>query len=288
MLSYSISPEDCLLICAFRETSSLREAARVLNCDPSSLVRKVQRISSEHGLIKKVNGRWSVTEKGKAAIRWAEESILSQQTALDERPRVRIATQTWISERIVIPNLNSLTTVTHNKFDWFILTPAKNLDEEIMSGQADLAIACHPPFDPSVALRRVAVEKWIVVVPNPWVNSLQGLSAVEIRKELASKTFIRHSEINPYSLLGTELTPGPSIHLDHLVGVRSALLSGLGWSCVPSFLVQRELDSGNLKAIKSIPVHYEGSLFVWWLRERRDIQSLAKKTCSWMEASVAS
>src|SRR3712207_3659137 len=108
MDQFRIPTDDCLLVSAIGQSRSLREAARLLERDPSQLVRSIQRISSEHGLLMKIKGRWTPTEKGWRIIRWAADSIRTQEAVIEEEPRFRISTAMWMAEQILVPNLAHL------------------------------------------------------------------------------------------------------------------------------------------------------------------------------------
>jgi DNA-binding transcriptional LysR family regulator len=283
MGSFPVSSEDCLIVRAFRDGASLREAARALACDPSALVRKVQRISAEHDLIQKINGRWAVTAKGMALVRWTEESILSQQAAMNARPRVRITTTTWLSERLVVPRLPELARITRGGYDWLITTPSGGMDEEILGGKCDFALSCFPPLDPAIAYKRVARENWVIVVPGAWKRAVRELSASTAAEFLVAKPFIQHSHLSPDSILGSvQAKQIGSVQLDHLIGVRAAVMSGLGWSCVPRLLVSQELEHGSLETLDFLPTRIEANLFLLWFRERKDLRELAKQICEWV------
>ena len=108
MQLYPISPEDCLVLSAFSRSSSLREAARLLGCDPAGLQRKVQRIADDHACLRKVDGRWALTAKGQSLVAWADESVRSQTALLQSKSLLRLSSTAWVAEQLLIPALPAL------------------------------------------------------------------------------------------------------------------------------------------------------------------------------------
>ncbi|MGZ3782644.1 MAG: LysR substrate-binding domain-containing protein [Pseudobdellovibrionaceae bacterium] len=72
------------------------------------------------------------------------------------------------------------------------------------------------------------------------------------------------------------------VTVDNLIGVRSAVISGLGWSFVPKFLVHRDVLEGRLFQVPfDVPVS-DRKLCIWWLRSRKSSKKQAAKLCSWL------
>lgn len=286
MERFDIPPEDCVIVRALSQTASLREAAALLRCDPASLVRKVQRISVEHELLRKIKGRWVPTEKGQRMARWVEEGVLSQKLLLDERTRLRIATTMWMAEQILIPNMEHLSVETNRRFVWSVRTPKQGFESDLLNGAADFVVACHAPHDPAIAHKKVAPENWVVVIPVEWERPIKKLPFAEALGVLSSKPFIRHAELNPESLLPLESTASVSdLVVDNLISVRSAVENGLGWSCVPEILVRSALRMRRLAAAR-IPVHFKADVCLWWLRASRGSPQNARALGKWLAESL--
>lgn len=260
---YALSSDDCLVLLAIRKSRTLREAARLLGCDPGGLLRKVQRIASEHDVLKKNQGRWQLTEKGCALVGWTQETILTQKQLLRSEGILRIASTSWFAERVLIPATTALRGQFQNDEIQYSVPPG-SFDAALVEGDCDFVVACHPPESPLVAHRRICPERWSLIVP----ASLLGRRSRKILPaDLSSLPFVRHCDLNPAALIPfrNAVKIEAVISADNLIGIRAALLSGHGWSYVPTALVRREVEAGLV-----VEVEAEGrsdrNVCLWWLR----------------------
>lgn len=79
-----------------------------------------------------------------------------------------------------------------------------------------------------------------------------------------------------------------AIVVDNLIGVRSAVTAGYGWSLVPRFSVLKEIYSKELIELE-VPQLKELSsnhLCLWWLRTRKEPRKVAQYIQSWLEKSL--
>lgn len=276
MENFAISPDDCLILRAFKETSSLREAAKLLNCDPAGLQRKTQRISEEHGLLQKIEGRWGLTDSGLALVGWLEESIAAQNKLVMGNATIRLASTMWLTELFLIPNLSLL----KNKAHIHITTPGKEVEKQLITGACDFVIVCHPPEDPAIAHKQLFKEEWVVVAPTSWKNKGAKLDI----QTLMQKPFIRHEQMNPDIFSFHDLSQTTVLTVDNLIGVRSAVLNSLGWSAVPKILVHDLLKDKKIIAIDH-EIEMDRKMCVWWLRRRADSKKLSPLICQFVQNS---
>lgn len=272
MDNFTISPDDCLILRAFKEASSLREAAKLLNCDPAGLQRKTQRISEEHGLLQKIGGRWGLTDSGLALVGWLEESIAAQNKIVMGNSTIRLASTMWLTELFLIPNLSLLKSKSHIH----ISTPGSEIEKHLITGACDFVIVCHPPEDPAIAHKQLFKEEWVVVAPAAWKNSKLDIDS------LMKRPFIRHEQMNPDIFSFQDLSQTTALTVDSLIGVRSAVLSSIGWSVVPKILVHDLIKNKKIIAIKH-EVEMDRKMCVWWLRRRADSKKLSASICQFLE-----
>lgn len=261
---YPVSPDDCLVLLAIRETSSLREAARLLGCDPAGLLRKVQRLAKDHGLLQKVRGRWTLTASAQPLVTWTQESILGQRRAILGQELIRIASTAWFAERVLIPDLRLLGEQFSGQTTLRLSTPGQGFESALLGGDCDFVVACHPPENPSIAHKQIQREPWsIVIAPASSLGRKRNVSL----KDLKDEPFILHSEANPNALIPVDLPFDirSSLSIDNLVGIRSAVRNRLGWSFVPTALVADEIASGE---ITQVGERYEldRKICLWWVR----------------------
>lgn len=282
---YPIPPEDCLVARAFDRSRSLRDAARLLRCDPATLVRKAQRIESQQRLLHKIRGRWTLTERGRRAVQWVEQSLAEQALILEAKPRFRISATAWLAEQILLPAFGKLDAATERRYAWTLQTATGRFEPDLLDGVSDYVIACHAPQDPAISHRRAGTENWLAIVPPAWSASLKRLSERELRMTLAKRPFIRHATINPAESLGEafDLTES-ELRVDTLTSVRAAVAGGLGWSCAPELAV-RSLIRARALATLPLKLEYTGTLCVWWLRSRKDCAREVSAMAQWLAAA---
>jgi DNA-binding transcriptional LysR family regulator len=284
MEQFIISPDDCLILRAYKDATSLREAARLLNCDPAGLQRKTQRISEEHGLLQKIKGKWGLTEAGSNLVGWLEESIATQKKVLVGNTSVRIASTMWLAEEFLIPNLLDLRNKLGPNINFQLTTPDKNFETHLTEGACDFVIVCHPPEDPAIAHRSLFKEEWAVVAPADWKSKGHKLSFDELLK----KPFVRHEKINPdiFHLDAAALGKVTALTVNNLIANRSAVLHGLGWSIVPKILVLDLLKSKQIVEVER-EIEMDRKMCVWWLRRRTDSKKLSTSICQFIQESYS-
>lgn len=283
MNGFAIPPEYCLILKAFRDSDSLREAAVLLNCDPAGLARRVQAISRQHGLLQKVNNRWQLTARGLDLVAWVEHSIESQKAIVSAKSGLRIASTSWFGESKIIPHLHKLKAMIGDDTSVSVSVPDKGFEHALLGGAVDFVIVCHPPENPEIEHRQIAAEKWVVVAPKPWQKDLKGKDL----SFLKNRPFVRHADLNEDLFCPDLDIQEAGIVIDNLIGVRSAVKAGLGWSFVPEILVHQELQDGSLIKIPyEVPVR-DRKVCLWWLRNRYDTKRFSGKLSTWIKEACS-
>lgn len=253
----------------------------MLGCDPAGLARRVQLISSNYGFLQKVNNRWQVTARGLDLVAWTESSIQSQKKILSAKSSLRIATTMWFSEEVLVPNLKSLREHLGSKSQLSLSVPSKSFELSLIDGSVDFVIVCHPPENPEIEHKQLIHEDWVLIAPKEWKKDLRSGKVIEQLKELP---FIRHQQINEDIFLKDfgELTDS-GITIDNLIGIRSAVTNGLGWSVVPRLLVNRHIKEGKLLDIPYELSIQDRKVCLWWLRNRYETRAQSNKIATWIK-----
>ncbi len=279
MKRYEVDPEDCLILKAFKDADSLRQAANMLGCDPAGLARKVQSISSKHGFLHKINNRWQLSEKGLALVAWTEESIQSQLKFLQMNESIRIASTMWFAETVLLSNLTEFKKIFGQKVRISFSVPEKGFEQALLDGSVDYVVVCHPPENPEIEHKVVMQEKWVVAVPTVFKEKMPKRN-LRI-DDLLEYPFINHSQMN-LDLFIPEYTSQinkTDFSIDNLIGVRSAIAKGYGWSLVPKLLIDKaHQDSIHIIEIESLVE--DRKVCVWWLRNRYNLKRDSTKICS--------
>lgn len=281
METYPIPPEYCLIISAFRQKGTLRGTALYLNTDPATLVRKFQKIASEYDLLLKSNNKWVITEKGHRIAQWLEESVSAQKLTLDEKPKIRIASFSWLAEQKMIPHFSEFESATNYKYNWLFKTLSSDLEQELISGRSEFVITGHAPNDPLVAFKKVSSYDWKVIIPSEWRKEVRSLKGDKLIEYLQTKPFVRLTAINPINILNFEVQNIFSLHIDGVIGIRSAVSSGLGWSCVPAMSAFELLNDEKILDL-DIKTMTTDHISLWWLRSRKDSAAHSKTLLKWI------
>jgi DNA-binding transcriptional LysR family regulator len=282
MSNFPIDPDECVVLKAIRDSNSLREAAFLLNCDPAGLARRVQKISKQTGYLQKVSNHWRVTSRGLDLVIWVEESIEAQKKILAFKQTLRIASTTWFSEEVVVPNLNALKNSIGEGTSFSFTVPEISFEQSLTHGIVDFVIVCHAPENPEIEHRQITKEEWIVIVPPTWEKIFKDKKDdAAILDALSLKPLLRHSSLNLSSFMPiTERQLDFTASFDNLISIRACVREGLGWSIVPKLLVNRDLKD---KKVIQLPygLHVQDrKVCVWWLRNRDSIKQKANKLSS--------
>lgn len=281
MMKFTIPPEYCLIINAFNQAESLRSAAALLGMDPPALVRKVHKIATEFGYLQKVGNRWVVTEAGRRVAHWTDEMILSQSELAEEKSVLRLSSFSWLAEEMLIPEYHRLQKLLKGNPHCTFKMNASNQEQELLQSRTDLVIQGHAPTDPSIAHKRVSSYNWIVVVPYSWKKNYTGLTPHETIAALDKKPFIRHAHVNPEVILGFQPTTKSYVTADGVIGLRSAVHHGGGWSALPAMAASRYLKEEKLVKL-NVPTFLIDDVSVWWVRARKDLTETARSTVKWI------
>lgn len=278
MEKFEISSEDCMILKAFKEASSLREASRLLGCDPAGLARRVQFISSQYGFLQKIENRWHLTSRGVDLVAWAEASIQSQKKVLQANSSLRIGAPNWFSEEFLIPRAHQFAKYFESKAVIDFSTPPQGFERALIEGSVDFVIACHPPETPEIEHKKLFDEEWVVIAPQYWKSkSKDSLS------EILKMPFVRHTAINlDLFIPEAENVVEAATKTDNLIGIRAAVAAGLGWSIVPKILVSSFLHDKKVSVWPHNLKVQDRKVCVWWLRNRFELKRQSAKIASWV------
>lgn len=285
MYNFLVPPEYCLILKALSDTPSLREAAKILEIDPGALARKIQKMSGDYGLAYKVDNRWVATQEGKKLVQWVDESIAIQKSILGLKPNYRISSYTWLAEQLLIPHFRDLKDQTQNSCHWSYQLVTGSLEDEVINSRTDYVIACQPPYDPGIASKRIAPDPWCIVIPPEWRNDFSNLDEAACFALLQTKPFVRVNGVDPEDLLDFIPSQIAELHVDGTIGVRSAVASGLGWSCLPQLALYSDLRAG--KSVR-LPFNLKkrNDITLWWSRSRKDLAAQVSEVKAWLETSI--
>ncbi|MNL12265.1 hypothetical protein D3C87_1331280 [compost metagenome] len=68
---------------------------------------------------------------------------------------------------------------------------------------------------------------------------------------------------------------------DAVIGLRSAVVNGEGWSVLPAMSVHQYLEDKKLLKL-SLPTYIKDEVSVWWVRARKDMAETSKVVTKWV------
>lgn len=288
-MQYEIDPQDCLLLYAIYQAGSIKAASHTLKKDPSVVLKRVQKISRDTVFIEKMNGSWTLTEKGKKIALWAKEMQLSQKAVLDAPTALRLGATMFFIERIIVPQLTKSPlkelSLNHNLE---ILCPTDGLEAAILRGSIDIAFACGRPNDPQVGFKKVCDERWSIVCSPKLAQKIQGKTIESRMIELLNLSFLRHKSLVPEQMLKIDRHKIKTLlTFDTVAGLRSSAINGLGWTLLPRAAVLDEIQSGNLIDLSTkLQINLKNDfLGIWWLKENKSVKSHIAPIIRWLSDS---
>lgn len=281
MNKFPIPPEYGLILNAFNQTATLRAAAVLLETDPASLVRKAQMISHNYGYLEKVGNRWVVTDSGQRIAQWTDDFINSQKALLLEKARFRIAAFSWLAEEMLIPNFKKLEVLAGEQYEWSYKILLSDLEQELIQSRSDYVVSGYAPTDPTIAHKKISNYPWVIIIPARWKKQITGLSPEKLTQFLQTKSYIRMTTLAPERVLGFKHGQTANLSLDGVVGIRAAVVAGLGWSHVPAMSVKSYIHDDKLMALK-LPTYMKDEVSLWWLRSRKDTAVQVKNLVKWI------
>jgi len=281
-MDFPVSSSDCRLLLLLETKESLRDVAKVLRRDISVISRQIARIAEVAPLVEKIEGRWQVSTLGKQFTTWARDSILTQELLLKSRTHLRIVTTREFGARILAPGLNELQTIGENVMIEILTSPA-GIEQMLLKGEADIGFDCGAPRDPAVKFQRLTQESFTLVAapsflkhwPTQKFSALLKAPHLQIQSRLSSARLLQ--------LEADALTPAALFH--DIAAARAACVAGNGWALVPTYTVRAELSSGVLIELrgKGFPKIPSESFGIWWLRERRSLETWVASLTVWLK-----
>lgn len=278
---------------AAARTGSFSAAARELHLTQSAISRQVKSLEEQLGVELFVRERQTVrlSDAGltyERHIRDALETIAQASLNLRVNPKggtLDLAILPTFGTRWLAPRLNRFLgdtpgvtvnlTTRLKPFDFAV----EHLDAAIHHGIADW-----PGTDHAFLL-----EETIVPACAPDLRRSHGFSAAE---DLLSVPLI-HMATRPeawerwFRSNGGTAEGGSGMIFDQFATVAQAAVAGLGVALLPTFLIEKEMQSGELVPALDLPLRSDEAYYLVWPRERTSYPPL-KKFREWLVAEARS
>lgn len=124
----------------------------------------------------------------------------------------------------------------------------------------------HAPNSPSIQHKKSKTYPWIAICPSQWEKKFENLSETKVTALLSELPYVRHAEVNPEQYLPFKPVITFNCIMDGIIGVRSAVAAGYGWSLVPAMSVQSLAREKKIFTIDINP-KIKDEFSLWWIRD---------------------
>lgn len=259
---FPFQTSDLRLLTLLGEELSVKKVARRLGRDETTVTRQLNQLAQRYPVLQKNNGMWFLTPFGLEVAKFGRK-MLEEQRLLVSLPKViRIGTTKEFSEWVLAPLLPK---IFQSSFQTQVLTELGTFETALMDGRLDFVLSCGKPVDPTIKFKKLKSFPMTCVA-----------SKRMKQKDLESLPAVEHTGLTIRSLV-PEINPEIVAQFDHISGVRGAVRAGLGWTILPQYSVQRDLDIGELFDLKLDGLHTIREEFsLWYMRDYSNLEKVAK------------
>lgn len=274
-MRFLMSSQECELLLAFEQKTNLLELSEFLKKDISVLSRNLKTIAEKSDVLEKQQGRWVLTEKGKALNVWTREVCHSQRLALERQKTIKIAATREFASRVLLKSTRSL--IGDEDISVSIISSDTGIERHILTGLADFGFDCGRPHSPNVAFKRLINERFVVVASKEFIErfNIRDFADLPNRdhlKFMRTEGTVWDLDVEARHYFGT---------FSDMANLREACLLGYGWAVIPFYMVKKEIDDKRLCIIKGkeFPDQKFG---VFWLRDRKNLLPWIEKATAWL------
>lgn len=277
---FLLSAEECELLLELEEARSLQTISQKLGRDHSVISRNLKRISEKAPVVEKKSGRWVLTEVGKKFNETSRLMIATQSLLNQSQQSLRIGTNREFSARVIGPSMKELleifphTQLTINSYE-------HGTEEALLKGQIDIGIDCDRPNDPEIGYKLLIDEPIIAVCGKAF---LKAHKEAILSKNYFNLPYLLCERLHPDKILSKlENHSGMVARFNDIATARAACIQGIGWSLLPEYAIQDELEAKTL--IQMDHTNYGKSKYgVRWIRNRSYLKKPVEKIETWLKS----
>lgn len=246
------------------ETLNFTKAATVLNFAQSSITAQIKALEEELGkpLFERLGKRLILTEAGKEFKGYAEKMI-----KLDEEAKLAISGREISFETLVIGAQESQCTYrlpailkefkTQYPNVKLIFKPAHS-DEaarlQLMNGQLDVAFIMDVSKpEEALTIKSLIQEKIVLVTASDHVLAARPevtLKDIENETLLLTETGCSYRKLLEHAFHQENVYPMDQFEFSSIEAIKQCVIAGLGIAALPKMVVEQDIKSGKLKALK--------------------------------------
>ncbi len=265
-MKFLLNSDDSELLLALEASESLLELSILMKRDASVLSRRLNKMSQETNFIKKLNGKWILTDKGLALNQWTRKAINEQSFIFSTKQTLKIASTREFASRILIPNLEKI--IPQNCTIEIVTTDGQS-ENLLLDNLVDIAIDCGTPYHPDIRFKKVLPEKMVLVSSKLFYKK---------NKILTDSNYL-HFVRNDINMLQEELNLklNPKYIFNDLSSLRAAITSNLGFGYIPYYVVKLDLQN---KSLHDYEVNFKSpmSFGVWWKKDFKNNELISNLT----------
>lgn len=259
---FPFQTSDLRLLTLLGEELSVKKVAQRLGRDETTVTRQLNQLAQKYPVLQKNNGMWLLTPFGLEVAKFGRK-MMDEQRMLVSLPKViRIGTTKEFSEWVLAPLLSK---ILQTSFQIQVLTELGSYETALMDGRVDFVLSCGKPVDPTIKFKKLKS------FPMTCVSNMR----VKV-KDLDSLPAVEHTGLTIRSLV-PEMNPEIVAQFDHISGVRGAVRAGLGWTVLPQYSVQRDIELGDLFDLKIDGLDIIREEFsLWYMRDYSNLEKVAR------------
>ncbi|MEM1153758.1 MAG: LysR substrate-binding domain-containing protein, partial [Pseudomonadota bacterium] len=242
-------------------SGSFAATARRHNLDPSSVSRSIAALETEFGarLFQRSTRQLSLTEVGQRFLERIEPILQELAQAQDDalsaqaepRGKLKLSASVAFGSKCIIPLL------THFQHQYPLIDLDLDLKDQtidLISGAVDLAVRLGPPPDVELVGTKLMDTQYRVCASPTYlgtgelVREPQDLVAHDI-VSFSLPAFRKAWSFRSEQGVVQKIEIAPRTIISNALGLRQALLGGLGIGLLPDWLIDKDVNSGRLTSL---------------------------------------
>jgi DNA-binding transcriptional LysR family regulator len=266
------------------ELSSFTGASKALLLTQAAVSQRIQALEKMLGvpLFRRQGGRILLTDSGQRLYDYTQRILTLHREARQEiagqkfplAGELTLGASTIPGEHL----LPALLSIFHERFPGIqvkaTIADSIAVISQVEHGQVNLGLVGKKPDSPHLEFRHFATDRMVLVVPSnhPWSRRKQVSFKQLCKQPLVLReagSGLRHCFEKELGRLGLALRDlRVAVELGSNEAIKEAVRRGLGLAVLSSYAVQRELQAGQLHALKVTDLHCDREMFVVWDRRR--------------------
>jgi DNA-binding transcriptional LysR family regulator len=256
-----LSDHEAELLIAFESNPGIEALAQALGRDPTVISKQLKRIAANVPALRKVGGRWQLTEQGKKLNQLTREYVIAQSAVTQLRPSIRVGANREFGTRVLSRDIQKFLKAMAPSSISIKLYEA-GIENALLDGQIDLGFDCGKPYSPEIAYRSIAPEPILPVISPKLLKTLR-INVKEI--DFSAIPHIYCDRLKPDRITGEEYALNIQVSTNDIGAAREMCVQRVGWAMLPQYTMQLELENQSLVPLGN-KIYSDEEYGVWYLR----------------------